>query len=815
MIKNKYIDPRFRDTSLCDDEVIVFSTIGKGPKGDKGDKGDAGIDEAAERARKAAEQVRVSSEKMRVNAEQARVTAESARASAEAAREVAESARAIAEQARITAETGRAGAETVRVTVENARVSAESARSVAEQARVTAEQVRQTDTATAITSATAATEAAQAATTAAQAATAAAEAATGDAQDATAAANTAAATVTDAVEHIADTVEDVLEEHPEWTTTVQDGSITPAKMAAVPFPDLSVGDALTSGAALSLTSPTAAESTWAKRVTDAVDGVAVVDAVLGNTVVWNQMASYGAGASMASQTCTNASIDIDNHLVTATAGSSNVWLGRNNVPTVEGHKYLHKAELMAEVAGATTRFSPYYMSATLLNGTTDSMTLTESGKYYPYAAIILVNTVTGTGGMTLWRHMYSSNVDGKTIGMRNMQVFDLTQMFGAGNEPSTVAEFERMFPEPYYPYDAGSLLSVNLTGVESVGFNQWDGTWENGGISTSGVNETYAGRSRCIGYIPVFPETAYYHNDTIAVFYYDANKGFISSRPGFKSPTTFTTPAGCHYIRFIYNASAIPDNTVCINISNPALNGTYRPYAKQQRTIPAATYFPNGMRSVGTVHDELTSDAAIVRVGAMDLGTLTWTYDGTYPTPFFHAPLTALNMLSDNANMISVPYTAKRGFWLQAGNDMCVASGGTYLNVSNAAYTDAATFKAAMQGVMLHYVLATPTTTPISPALTMTYRVEQGGTESVMHTNATAAPTWRIRYPLDLAATVMANIAPIENGTASTNYAVGSYLVHDGTLCKVTTAIATGEAITVGTNVTATTVMAELVALTQ
>ena len=32
------------------------------------------------------------------------------------------------------------------------------------------------------------------------------------------------------------------------------------------------------------------------------------------------------------------------------------------------------------------------------------------------------------------------------------QFFDLTRMFGAGNEPATVKEFENMFPNPYYPY---------------------------------------------------------------------------------------------------------------------------------------------------------------------------------------------------------------------------------------------------------------------------------------------------------------------------------------------------------------------------
>lgn len=48
------------------------------------------------------------------------------------------------------------------------------------------------------------------------------------------------------------------------------------------------------------------------------------------------------------------------------------------------------------------------------------------------------------------------------------------------------------------------------------------------------------------------------------------------------------------------------------------------------------------------------------------------------------------------------------------------------------------------------------------------------------------------------------NVAPIEGSTASKNYAIGTYMVKDGGLYKVTAAIATGETITVGTNVTAT-----------
>lgn len=41
------------------------------------------------------------------------------------------------------------------------------------------------------------------------------------------------------------------------------------------------------------------------------------------------------------------------------------------------------------------------------------------------------------------------------------QLFDLTEMFGAGHEPATVAEFKEKFPEAYYPYQRAVLTVYN------------------------------------------------------------------------------------------------------------------------------------------------------------------------------------------------------------------------------------------------------------------------------------------------------------------------------------------------------------------
>lgn len=124
-----------------------------------------------------------------------------------------------------------------------------------------------------------------------------------------------------------------------------------------------------------------------------------------------------------------------------------------------------------------------------------------------------------------------------------------------------------------------------------------------------------------------------------------------------------------------------------------------------------------------------------------------------------------------------------------------------------------------MTGVMLYYELATPTETAIDPPLNLAYPTEQGGTESIIVPTGemSAPPTLVTVYAYDAEGIVdksQSIVAPVEGATAIANYSVGSYLVHDGTLYRVTKAIATGETITPGSNVTATTVMAELIRLT-
>ena len=66
------------------------------------------------------------------------------------------------------------------------------------------------------------------------------------------------------------------------------------------------------------------------------------------------------------------------------------------------------------------------------------------------------------------------------------QLVDLTLMFGAGNEPATVEEFEALFPADYYEYNAGELLSAGVSEVQSVGkVRVWNNIFTIGARSTS------------------------------------------------------------------------------------------------------------------------------------------------------------------------------------------------------------------------------------------------------------------------------------------------------------------------------------------
>lgn len=110
----------------------------------------------------------------------------------------------------------------------------------------------------------------------------------------------------------------------------------------------------------------------------------------------------------------------------------------NTVPATEGHIYL-----LTGVAGSTSKFFLNSFFATSTSWLKDNICRGgQDGIIFPYVT-----------GATIIRTQIAIEPNATADNLVfKPQLFDLTEMFGPGNEPKTVAEFKQKFPDELYPY---------------------------------------------------------------------------------------------------------------------------------------------------------------------------------------------------------------------------------------------------------------------------------------------------------------------------------------------------------------------------
>jgi len=224
-----------------------------------------------------------------------------------------------------------------------------------------------------------------------------------------------------------------------------------------------------------------------------------------------------------------------------------------------------------------------------------------------------------------------------TEGSTQRQCIDLTLMFGAGNEPTTVEEFEAIYND-YHDYNPGEIVNNATESIETIGFNQWDEEWELGTLdTTTGDEKIKSDQIRAKKYIPVLPSTTYYCRCDFGVWLalFDCNKNIIAldnwtgsvvtsgNMRNVVDDKTFTTSANAAYARFytVKGYGATYNHDICINISDTVKNGTYEPYKRNLLPLNLTTItgksatseeseviFPEGLRSAGEAYDTLVVD---------------------------------------------------------------------------------------------------------------------------------------------------------------------------------------------------------------
>lgn len=580
------------------------------------------------------------------------------------------------------------------------------------------------------------------------------------------------------------------------------------------------------------------ESTWATRESTG-SGMARVESVQGAAVVWNQFVENGNFASTSGWVGDNCTISASDNVGTITIGSMSTTpnINRLDITPENGHTYYMSVEVnpTETMAAAALAISSSIYKA--------RMTDIPTG-WHKISGIVTTGSDSLLNRTMLYLNYGTGDNTGKTVSVRNYMTIDLTQMFGAGNEPATVAEFERMFPEAYYPYSAPTLKPVTIAGIRSTGRNLIDlnSPYGNGIYNAEVGNQivsgnptaTPSGENPCtiavhsawngvmfvserltVGNAYRLAFTVGGNGYRITIYTLDANHVITRRIGNYTSETQITNNITVKSNESYIALSVSANVAGTVFLTNTMLQvvtedfNTYKPYTTDGVEWPTQT-----LRAAGSVRDELTAGELVARVGVVDLGTLTWNFYAGSNNHYFRTNIYDWLVKGTNrvvANVACAQYAATDPLSI-LDKTINVSTNNRIIIKDDSFSDDVNAFKASLNGVLCFYELATPTTTTISPALPMSYRIEQGGTESIVvpEGEISAAPVITVaegESAADLVMDALSAIATPDGPVATANHAVGTYLTMDGALYRVTSAIAVGESIVAGTNVSQTTVM--------
>lgn len=326
------------------------------------------------------------------------------------------------------------------------------------------------------------------------------------------------------------------------------------------------------------------------------DDNAFIRRVKGNSVVWNQLVNGSAYSNTQTKFGLQCSIALNSREIRV------VGTYANNTPTsdrnwydasaltyyttgIVGHKYLCQIsgnkECSLTVYGWCSNSTDIFDS--IIKECTSAQQLTM--------ALKLPLVADGT------------QIDETII----IDIHDLTAMFGTGNEPTTVEEFRALYPNSYYPYNIGELRNLVCSGIKTVGFNEFNGT-----------------------YARVLPNESYYLGGSYTSI------GFAKELGG--ATETISIPSNRIYtptqLGYIYASGT----DICINLHHTGYrDGEYEPYKEVTHALPLSQ-ITNGeplRKAGGEVYDEINETEYIRRVGVRGYATgdkddATLLTDGTY-----------------------------------------------------------------------------------------------------------------------------------------------------------------------------------------
>lgn len=448
-----------------------------------------------------------------------------------------------------------------------------------------------------------------------------------------------------------------------------------------------------------------------------------VDKVGGKSVVWNQLLDY----TKAPKTTTDNGITYTNNMdgtftATGTAGDNRYSYIGIPVNVIAHHTYL------------STSTQPGSAGKSYLTGEAIGTNAYDRGN-----GAISSAKKTGVAYLVVQYYEAGQTVAGE---IAKPQLYDLTQMFGAGNEP-TIEQFKKLFAQKIYPYNSGEIISSTTANVELEGKNLWNdsdpaftqGLINAGLLYNSGVwhtdNIVYSSTN-----VDIIPPLSVLSYDILAADGLNARIELFSGETRLLAKDLSSTGKWKHHSINIPSEMVIDRIVVdyasrgmCkiknIQLERGTTETAYSPHTKQS----LSTGFPE-LHSAGTAHDEIVLDGGAIRrnVGVVDLGTLNWRYATEYG---WWKTESLIGQIATPIYSKDMPNAICGEFEVIIQDDNFTKSGlSVWTSGGISIKSDKIQSLEDLSGAVLQYELATPTSEPVTipEALTEWLPVEPGGT---------------------------------------------------------------------------------------
>lgn len=358
------------------------------------------------------------------------------------------------------------------------------------------------------------------------------------------------------------------------------------------------------------------------------------------------------------------------------------------------------------------------------------------------------------------------------------QLFNVSDIYGLGKEPKTIADFNKDYPYNIYPYGKQEILTTKVSGIKiragyknlldkskfaatqtinGVTFtNNGDGSYTLNGTASAAINFRFYDVSSQYFSSDMFSSLLLFQGNPAGVYQTNYSQYVVMFSKASREHIIWEQGVG-NIARGLFGVGYIDCHITCVagqtfnNVKwKPELVNLTDTYGEGNEPKTVAQFnqdFPNidnipyeeqtisfaeqTLYGINDVQDTLQvvkennsyKLQKVENIGSVDLGTLTYTAQGTAEKQWLRAiysnhilEQSSGSVLPDilSTNYITMASNNVTGLFTQYNKTISIVGSGNYIALRDTSITDVATASTTLSGKILYYAKRTPTTTALA-----------------------------------------------------------------------------------------------------